>query len=84
MYEIDDIRTGRTGIARRLSSLDAATRNSRSPVDSDRQNQGRYVWGAPQRMTDEINADPETVRRLRESRRQARAGELIWEDSDTE
>lgn len=85
MHETHDIVTGRlAGVAWRPSSLDAATRNSRSPVDSDRLNQGRHVWSDPQRMTNEINADPEAARRLRESRRQARAGELIWEDSDTE
>jgi hypothetical protein len=36
------------------------------------------------RMTDEINSNPAERERLEESRRQAREGEVIWEDDDTE
>lgn len=54
-------------------------------IDAVRTHRGRLLRGlrSPgQRMTDEINADPDEVARLRLSRQQAREGMVRWDPED--
>jgi len=62
-------------------SPDMQTRNSRSPRDADRRNYGKRIWtDDPGSATAEIDAEPQTVERLRRSREEAREGLVTWRD----
>ena len=64
-----------------IGSPDIWTRNSRSPRDADRHNYGKRLWVDDSRgATAEINAEPQTVERLRRSRQEAREGLVTWRD----
>jgi len=77
-----------------IGSPDVVTRNSRSVLDADRRNYGKRLWvddaepatrPDPTRLTEEINEDKVGAERLRESRRQAREGRIVWrEEGHTE